>query len=417
MATLTYVTGTSAATGYTRVGHNSSATNPDSVWSFSLTQAGASRITEVTFTLKWDNSSAGTGWSGSYSYTFAVSTSGASGTTAYSGSHLGKKAVTLSGSSGTATVKITGLSLVPGTTYYLRANFSGSTKSTMKAFKRADNTVSVTGYDLASYTITIIHEQRNTANTGFTVADQQTVSAQYGTTFTPSAYQKSYTGFYYQYNWDSADLPFTVTGNKTVYLHYFRNVYTAYFNKNGGSGGSDSLAVTYGCPVGNITPPTRTGYAFRFYSPDQPNGDQWYWASSGVSDNTAWQGTEDRTFYANWQANSYIVNFNAAGGSSPTLSKSVTYDSTYGQLPIPTRPAYNFLGWFTSASGGTPITESTIVAITANQVLYAHWEISGAVRVVSDGAFHIALPHVYTNGTYRQCVPYIYSDGSWKVGV
>ena len=80
---------------------------------------------------------------------------------------------------------------------------------------------------------------------------------------------------------------------------------------------------------------------------------------------------ESTTFKAT--ANSYTVTFDANGGTTPTASKSVTYDSTYGTLPSPTRTGYSFAGWYTAASGGTQVTTSTIVAITANQKLYAHW--------------------------------------------
>ena len=37
------------------------------------------------------------------------------------------------------------------------------------------------------------------------------------------------------------------------------------------------------------------------------------------------------------------------------------------------RTGYSFGGWFTSASGGAEVTESTKVSITAAQTLYAHW--------------------------------------------
>ena len=83
--------------------------------------------------------------------------------------------------------------------------------------------------------------------------------------------------------------------------------------------------------------------------------------------------TGDMTFEAVYTANTYTVNFNANGGSTPTASKTVTYDSTYGTLPTPTREGYTFQGWFTSASGGTKITSSTTVKITSAQTLYAHW--------------------------------------------
>lgn len=72
-------------------------------------------------------------------------------------------------------------------------------------------------------------------------------------------------------------------------------------------------------------------------------------------------------------ARTFTVTFNANGGSTPTASKTVTYGSTYGTFPTPTRSNYRFTGWYTSASGGTRIQASNTVTITANQTLYAHW--------------------------------------------
>lgn len=139
MADLTFVTGTSASSGYVRVGHNSSSYNNDAVWSFKLDKVAAA----LDFTLKWNNTAAGTGWSGSYNYVFAISASGTSGRTAATEPHIAKVTVMLSGSSGTAKVSFVGLTLAANTTYYLRANFNGSTYSTMKAFAIAGNTVTV----------------------------------------------------------------------------------------------------------------------------------------------------------------------------------------------------------------------------------------------------------------------------------
>jgi len=72
----------------------------------------------------------------------------------------------------------------------------------------------------------------------------------------------------------------------------------------------------------------------------------------------------------------YTVSFNANGGTTPTASKTVTYGSTYGTLPTPTRTGYTFTGWYTAASGGTKITSSSTVSITSNQTLYAQWTVN-----------------------------------------
>lgn len=72
-------------------------------------------------------------------------------------------------------------------------------------------------------------------------------------------------------------------------------------------------------------------------------------------------------------ADSYTVTFDANGGSVSPTSKTVTYGSTYGELPTPSRTGYAFTGWYTAADGGTRVQASNTVTITADQILYAHW--------------------------------------------
>lgn len=145
--------------------------------------------------------------------------------------------------------------------------------------------------------------------------------------------------------------------------------YTVTFNTNGGNAVSPtSKTVTKGSTYGTLPTPTRTGYTF----------DGWYTAASGgtkITSTTTVSITANQTLYAHWKANTYTVTFNANGGTTPTASKSVTYAGTYGTLPTPTRTGYTFDGWFTAASGGTKITSTTTVSITADQTLYAHWTI------------------------------------------
>ena len=43
--------------------------------------------------------------------------------------------------------------------------------------------------------------------------------------------------------------------------------------------------------------------------------------------------------------NQYNVTFDANGGTVDTINKTVTYGSTYGDLPTPTRDGYTFKGW------------------------------------------------------------------------
>ena len=69
----------------------------------------------------------------------------------------------------------------------------------------------------------------------------------------------------------------------------------------------------------------------------------------------------------------FTVTFNPGAGTTDTPSKTVSYDSPYGELPVPVRSGYEFLGWFTSAEGGAQVTEEDTVSITQDQILYAQW--------------------------------------------
>ena len=70
----------------------------------------------------------------------------------------------------------------------------------------------------------------------------------------------------------------------------------------------------------------------------------------------------------------YTVSFhvNYSGGTSPA-SRTVTYNSTYGTLPTPTRTGYTFAGWYTTQTLTTPVTSSTKVTTAGDHTLYAKW--------------------------------------------
>ncbi len=144
--------------------------------------------------------------------------------------------------------------------------------------------------------------------------------------------------------------------------------YTVSYNVNGGSGAPSAQTKTYGKTLTlSSTKPTRTGYTFKNWNTKANGSGTAYSAGGSYTTNAA------ATLYAQWTANTYKVTFNANGGTTPTASKNVTYASTYGTLPTPTRAGYAFKGWFTASSGGSQITSASKVSITAAQTLYAQW--------------------------------------------
>lgn len=70
------------------------------------------------------------------------------------------------------------------------------------------------------------------------------------------------------------------------------------------------------------------------------------------------------------------VTFDLNGGEKTDgipVSKIVSTNEEYGSLPLPTRPGYQFAGWFTKPINGTQIQEATIVKINHNHTIYAQW--------------------------------------------
>lgn len=139
--------------------------------------------------------------------------------------------------------------------------------------------------------------------------------------------------------------------------------YTVAFNANGGSVAKENKTVTYDSTYDDLPTPTRTGYNFSGWFTEQNGGTQ-------IKSDTKVTVASNQTLYAQWKANNYTITFNADGGSVSKESKIVTYDSTYGDLPTPTKTGYTFMGWYDLGK----IDANTKVTITKNQTLYAQWK-------------------------------------------
>ena len=193
----------------------------------------------------------------------------------------------------------------------------------------------------------------------------------------------------------------TLTASDILYAVWKANTYTVSYNANGGSGAPSNQTKTYGVTLTlSNTKPTRTGYTFSAWNTAQ-NGSGTSYAPGG-----SYTANAAVTLYAQWTVNTYVVTFDAQGGSVTPASKSVTYGQPYGSLPVPVRAGYRFDGWFTVATGGTQVTAETVVTVTAAQTLYAHWTVQSIVHVKgADGALHDGI--VTVKG----------ADGAMHVGI
>lgn len=154
------------------------------------------------------------------------------------------------------------------------------------------------------------------------------------------------------------------TDDHILYARWESNSYWLNFDANGGSCSTAHYTLKCGDSYGSLPVPTRLGYTFM----------GWYTKKNGgvkVSSGTKMVAA-NVTVYAKWKANTYRVNFDSNGGDCKTKMKVVTYQETYGKLPIPIRKGYTFKGWYTKKSGGNKVSSGTKMA-AANMTVYAQW--------------------------------------------
>ena len=188
----------------------------------------------------------------------------------------------------------------------------------------------------------------------------------------------------------------TMYANTTVSIPALAS-YTISYDANGGSGVPDSQTKYYGKNLTiSSTKPTRTGYSFQGWALTQ-GGSVYYTSGSTCGKN------ENLTLYAVWKANTYIVNYDANGGSDAPAKQTKTYGITLKlSSTIPTRTNYNFLGWATSASATKAIYAAGASYTTNSAVtLYAVWELAYVKpRITNLSIYRVIAETVEVDGTY-----------------
>ncbi|MCL2539883.1 MAG: InlB B-repeat-containing protein [Firmicutes bacterium] len=132
-----------------------------------------------------------------------------------------------------------------------------------------------------------------------------------------------------------------------------------------GLSADDSISVYRGYAMGQLYDPVRPGYEFLG------------WFDSGnirYYNTTVYALSTDLILTARWQANTYSIEFNAAGGFVSVGIIHVEYDSTLELLPIPYLFGHKFLGWKTA--GGSTVKDGDIYKFDGNIVVAAEWELN-----------------------------------------
>ena len=82
---------------------------------------------------------------------------------------------------------------------------------------------------------------------------------------------------------------------------------------------------------------------------------------------------EQRAYASGRVQTAITISFDANGGSADSDATLATFGDTYGELPEASRENYTLDGWYTYASGGIKVTETTKVIKPLDHTLYARW--------------------------------------------
>ena len=197
----------------------------------------------------------------------------------------------------------------------------------------------------------------------------RTYGQTYGSLPAPTRTEATFLGWYLDESCISSTSKVQTASDHTLVARWNVNTYSVTFEANGGTGGT-SAVMEYGSPIVSATV-SRTGYTLANWEP--------------AVDATV--PASNVTYIAQWTPNTYVIHFDANGGSlgDATNECEVVYDSEYGPMPVPVRPEYVFLGWFTEAAGGAQIQEGDTVSITNDMAFYAHWQALWTTTENGDG--------------------------------
>jgi uncharacterized repeat protein (TIGR02543 family) len=163
-----------------------------------------------------------------------------------------------------------------------------------------------------------------------------------------------------------AGVRYTPSSDIALFAGWDANELAVTFNSNSGTLVTSTTTRT-GEQLVEPTPPTRTGYTFAGWFPDNSL------TGTAISFPYAHVETANFTLYAKWTANPFTVTFVSNSGTSVTDFTTRTAEALPNSFTT-TRAGYNFDGWFTdSGFTGSAISFPYTHGQTANFTLYAKW--------------------------------------------
>ncbi len=260
-----------------------------------------------------------------------------------------------------------------GTHYDVGANYTINAGDTLYAEWEAD-----------TYTITY---NANNATSGTVPADQ-TKTHDVTLVLATNSGNLARTGYSFT-GWNTADdgsgthydvgANYTINASDTLYAEWEADTYTITYNANNATGGTvpadqtktHDVTLTLATNSGSLA---RTGYSFMGWNTADDGSGTHYDVGANYTINAS------DTLYAEWEADTYTITYNANNATSGTVpaDQTKTYDVTLtlatnsGSLA---RTGYSFIGWNTADDGsGTHYDVGANYTINASDTLYAEWE-------------------------------------------
>ncbi|MBQ9343775.1 MAG: InlB B-repeat-containing protein [Kiritimatiellae bacterium] len=140
--------------------------------------------------------------------------------------------------------------------------------------------------------------------------------------------------------------------SQTLYAHWKRRTSKVTIDWHGGLPAKTTVTATYGSALPKLSLSTRKGYDLvGVYT--KTSGGTKYWNGNGTGARK-WTATGAAyMFHARWKLKQAVITLDPAGGTGGTASVTATYGRAMPAAQAPTRKGYRFLGYFTSATGGT----------------------------------------------------------------
>jgi len=189
----------------------------------------------------------------------------------------------------------------------------------------------------------------------------------------------------------------------TLYARWTENgqpqVYHIILDKQGGSGGTDSVDAALGSLMPGISVPSREGYAFQGYWTSPGGMGTKYYSADGTSAHD-WDLSKDTILYAYWLNVSdgwtitFDPNYEGASPWTETVAKGGTIT-----LPGLSREGFTLGGWWTDSAGGVLAGAAGASYQPASSLtLYARWLVAPGVTIDLSNVSAGGAGYTYSGG-------------------